>query len=146
MTDRLYTAVATAEGPRTGRAASDDGRLDVQLSRPAAMGGDDGPGTNPEQLFAAGYAACFSSAMRHVLRPLGLRPDALADARVTARVHFDRSAPTEFDLAVDLLASLPALSREQAQQVLEATHQVCPYSRATRGNVQVTLSVEEPAG
>ena len=145
MSERLYTAEATAEGPRTGRASSPDGRLDVQLSRPAAMGGDDGPGTNPEQLFAAGYAACFSSAMRHALRPLGLTPDALRDARVTARVHFDRSAPTEFDLAVDLVAHLPALSVEQAQQVLEATHQVCPYSRATRGNVQVTLSVEQPA-
>ena len=145
MSERLYTAEATAEGPRTGRAASPDGRLDVQLSRPAAMGGDDGPGTNPEQLFAAGYAACFSSAMRHALRPLGLTPDALRDAKVTARVHFDRKAPAEFDLAVDLVAQLPALSAEQAQQVLEATHQVCPYSRATRGNVQVTLSVEQPA-
>ncbi len=141
MTERLYTGEATAEGPRTGRAHSDDGRLDVELSRPGAMGGDDGPGTNPEQLFAAGWAACFSSAMRHVLQPLGLRPDALADCRVTARVHLDKSGPTEFDLAVDLLTSLPALSREQAQQVVEATHEVCPYSRATRGNVQVTLSV-----
>ena len=141
MTERLYTAEATADGARTGRSRSSDGRLDVQLSRPASMGGDDGPGTNPEQLFAAGYAACFSSAMRHVLRPLGLRPDVLADCLVTARVHFDKSGPTEFDLAVDLVTSLPALSREQAQQVVEATHQVCPYSRATRGNVQVTLSV-----
>ena len=137
----LYTAEAVATGGRAGKTRSTDGRLDLDLSVPAAIGGDDGPGTNPEQLFAAGYAACFSSAMRHVLRPLGLRPDALADCRVTARVHFDKSGATEFDLAVDLLASLPALSREQAQQVLEATHQVCPYSRATRGNVQVTLGV-----
>ena len=140
MADRLYTARATAEGPRTGRAHSDDGRLDVQLSRPAAMGGDDGPGTNPEQLFAAGFAACFASAMRHALRPLGLRPDALADCRVTAAVHFDKSGPTAFDLAVDLRAELPALPHDQAQQLVEATHEICPYSRATRGNVQVTLS------
>ena len=139
--ERVYTAEASAYGQRTGAVITSDDRLDLQLSRPAEMGGDGGPGTNPEQLFAAGYAACFSSAMRHVLRPLGLRPDALADCRVTARVHFERSGPTEFDLAVELLTSLPALSREQAQQVVEATHQVCPYSRATRGNVPVTLSV-----
>ncbi len=140
MSDRLYTAEATADGPRTGRTRSPDGRLDVQLSRPAAMGGDDGPGTNPEQLFAAGYAACFHSAMRHALRPLGLRPDALQGCQVTARVHFDKSGPTTFDLAVDIEASLPALDKEQAQKVLEATHEICPYSRATRGNVQVVLT------
>lgn len=140
MGERLYTAVATAEGPRTGRAASDDGRLEVQLSRPASMGGDDGPGTNPEQLFAAGYAACFHSAMRYALAPMGLRPNALEGGRVTARVHFEREAPASFDLAVDLEAHLPELSQEQAQQLMEATHQVCPYSRATRGNVAVTLT------
>jgi Ohr subfamily peroxiredoxin len=76
VTERLYTAQATADSARTGRSRSSDGRLDVQLSRPVAMGGDDGPGTNPEQLFAAGYAACFHSAMRHALRPLSLRPNA----------------------------------------------------------------------
>ena len=141
MADRLYTARATAEGPRTGRTSSDDGRLDVQLSLPAAMGGDDGPGTNPEQLFAAGYAACFHSAMRHALRPLGLRPDALEGCRVTAAVHFDKSGPTDFDLAVDLAVELPALTPEQAREVVEATHSICPYSRATRGNVQVCLDV-----
>lgn len=141
MTERLYTAEATADGPRTGKVASPDGRLDVQLSRPASMGGDDGPGTNPEQLFAAGFAACFHSAMRHALVPLGLRPDALVGCQVTARVHFDKSGPTTFDLAVDLVAELPALSTEQALQLMEATHQVCPYSRATRGNVQVSLTV-----
>lgn len=140
MTERLYTAEATADGPRTGRAYSADGRLDVQLSLPGAMGGDDGPGTNPEQLFAAGYAACFHSAMRLALRPLDLRADALEGCTVTARVHFDQAGPTTFDLAVDIEASLPALSREQAQQLLEATHGVCPYSRATRGNVAVTLT------
>lgn len=145
MAERLYTAEATADGPRTGRARSDDGRLDVQLSRPAAMGGDDGPGTNPEQLFAAGYAACFHSAMRHALRPLGLRPDALQGCRVTADVHFDKAGPTTFDLAVDLRAHLPALDVETAQALMAATHEVCPYSRATRGNVPVTLSAVESA-
>lgn len=143
MTERLYTASATAEGARTGRVASDDGRLEHVLSRPASMGGDDGPGTNPEQLFAAGYAACFHSATRHVLRPLGLRPEHMEGSSVTAHVHFDRSAPTEFDLAVDLVGRFPGMTPEQAQQVMEATHQVCPYSRATRGNVAVTLGLAE---
>lgn len=141
MSERLYTATATAEGERTGRTSSSDGRLDVMLSMPAAMGGDDGPGTNPEQLFAAGYAACFHSATRHAVRPLGLRPDALEGGSVTALVHFEKSGAAEFDLAVELVGHFPALPADQAQQVMEATHQVCPYSRATRGNVEVTLSV-----
>lgn len=141
MADRLYTAEAAADGARTGHVGSSDGRLDVQLSRPAGMGGDDGPGTNPEQLFAAGYAACFHSAMRHALRPLGLRPDALEGSRVTARVHFDRSDPTTFDLAVELHGHLPALDEATARQLMEHTHGACPYSRATRGNIPVTLQV-----
>ncbi len=141
MTERLYTATATADGARTGRSRSADGRLDVQLSTPAAMGGDDGPGTNPEQLFAAGYAACFHSAMRHVLRPLSLRPDALEGSSVTANVHFEKADSTTFDLAVDLDGHLPAVDEETARAVMEATHQVCPYSRATRGSVEVTLNV-----
>lgn len=146
MNQRLYTADATADGPRTGRTRSSDGRLDVALSRPAAMGGDDGPGTNPEQLFAAGYAACFHSAMRHALRPLDLRPDALQGCRVTALVHFDKGGPTTFDLAVELQAELPALDHETAQRLMELTHEVCPYSRATRGNVPVVLTVLQPTG
>ena len=141
MTDRLYTAEATAEGPRTGRAHSDDGRLDVELSRPAAMGGDDGPGTNPEQLFAAGYAACFHSAMRFALRDLGLTPQALEGSSVTAEVHFLRGAPGDFGLGVDLWARLPQLDDEQARRLMEETHTICPYSRATAGNVEVGLHV-----
>ena len=141
MTDRLYTAEATADGARTGRSRSSDGRLDVHLSRPAGMGGDDGPGTNPEQLFAAGYAACFHSAMRHALRPLSLRPEALEGSSVTAKVHFDKSGPTVFDLAVDLDGHFPALDEDTARAIMDATHLVCPYSRATSGNVAVTLSV-----
>ena len=141
MSQRLYTADATADGPRTGRTRSSDGRLDVELSRPAAMGGDDGPGTNPEQLFAAGYAACFHSAMRFALKPLDLRPDALEGARVTAKVHFDKEGQSSFDLAVDLEGHFPALEADVAQKLMAATHEVCPYSRATRGNVPITLTV-----
>jgi lipoyl-dependent peroxiredoxin len=138
---RLYTAEATAYGPRTGAVISSDDRLDLELSRPAAMGGDDGPGTNPEQLFAAGYAACFHSAMRYGAQSLGLPRDALEGAHVTARVHFDKQGPAEFGLAVELVSTLPKLEREQAQQLVEATHQICPYSNATRGNLDVQLTV-----
>ncbi|SNS75486.1 peroxiredoxin, Ohr subfamily [Geodermatophilus pulveris] len=139
--DRIYTAEATATGARTGEVASSDGRLEAQLSRPSEMGGDGGPGTNPEQLFAAGYAACFHSAMRFGLEELGLGPSALDGSSVTARVHFLRGSPGDFGLAVDLSARLPRLDEEQARQLMEKTHTVCPYSRATAGNVEVVLHV-----
>ena len=140
-TDRVYTAEATATGARTGSVASSDGRLDLSLSRPAEMGGDGGPGTNPEQLFAAGYAACFHSAMRFALRPLGLAPSALEGSSVTAQVHFLRGEAGDFGLGVDLTGHLPALEAEQARALMERTHTVCPYSRATAGNVEVGLHV-----
>ena len=138
---RVYTAEAPAHGPSTGKVATSDDPLDLELSRPKAMGGDDGPGTNPEQLFAAGYAACFHSAMRHGVRSLGLPPDSLQGARVTAQVHFHREDPTNFQLAVDLHARLPKLDREQARAVVEKTHTICPYSKATAGNIDVHLHV-----
>ena len=138
---KLYTAEATAEGARTGTVVSSDGRLEVKLSRPRAMGGDDGPGTNPEQLFAAGYAACFHSAMRFAVPALGLQPDALEGSHVTAQVHFLKEEPHGFGLAVELVGHLPKLDREQAQAVMEKTHTICPYSRATAGNVDVELRV-----
>jgi len=139
--DRIYTAEATATGARTGEVASSDGRLEARLSRPSEMGGDGGPGTNPEQLFAAGYAACFHSAMRFGLQELGLPPSALEGSSVTAQVHFLRGSPGDFGLAVDLSARLPQLDEEQARQLMEKTHTVCPYSRATAGNVEVALHV-----
>jgi lipoyl-dependent peroxiredoxin len=139
--DRLYTAEATATGARTGEVASSDGRLDLRLSRPAEMGGDGGPGTNPEQLFAAGYAACFHSAMRFSLEALGLPRGALEGSAVTARVHFLRGGPGDFGLAVDLTGHLPRLDEAQARVLMERTHTVCPYSRATAGRVEVQLHV-----
>ncbi|WP_448642435.1 organic hydroperoxide resistance protein [Geodermatophilus sp. URMC 63] len=139
--DAIYTAEATATGARTGQVASSDGRLDLQLSRPAEMGGDGGPGTNPEQLFAAGFAACFHSAMRFSLTPLGLSPKALEGSSVTAQVHFLRGEPGDFGLAVDLTGHLPQLDEEQVRALMERTHTVCPYSRATAGNVRVGLHV-----
>ena len=139
--DRVYTAEATASGARTGEVSSSDGRLTVSLSRPTEMGGDGGPGTNPEQLFAAGYAACFHSAMRFALDGLGLTPRVLEGSSVTAQVHFLRAAPGDFGLGVDLWARLPQLDDEQARQLVEKTHTICPYSRATAGNVEVGLHV-----
>ncbi|MGY1809868.1 organic hydroperoxide resistance protein [Blastococcus sp. SYSU D00669] len=142
---RLYTAEATAYGARHGAVVSSDDRLDLKLSRPAAMGGDDGPGTNPEQLFAAGYAACFHSAMRFAVREVGLSPAALEGSRVTARVHFLKTPPMEFGLAVELELHAPGIDAERAYEVMELTHQICPYSKATDGNVEVELLVAQTA-
>jgi lipoyl-dependent peroxiredoxin len=105
--DRLYTAKARAYGARTGAVVSSDDRLDLQLSRPSEMGGDGGPGTNPEQLFAAGYAACFHSAMRFAVKDVGLCPRALEGSHVTARVHFFKEPPMNFGLAVELEFTAP---------------------------------------
>ncbi|HEX3908899.1 MAG TPA: organic hydroperoxide resistance protein [Mycobacteriales bacterium] len=136
----LYTARATADGGRQGRSVSDDGRLDVTLSSPASMGGDDGPGTNPEQLFAAGYAACFHSALKLVAQR------AKADAEgstVTAAVGIGPLADgVGYGLTVELTAALPGVSdRDAALKLVETAHQVCPYSNAVRGNVDVALSL-----
>src|SRR4051812_25922974 len=137
----LYTARATAEGGREGHTASDDGKLDVKLSPPAAMGGPaDGLGTNPEQLFAAGYASCFHSALKLVARRMKLDAE---ESTVTAEVSI---GPAEemvgYGLAVTLTVALPKVDdSEQAQQLVERSHQVCPYSNAIRGNVDVTLTI-----
>ena len=144
--DKLYTAEATAYGARAGAVVTSDDRLDLMLSRPAAMGGDDGPGTNPEQLFAAGYAACFHSAMRWAVREAGLSPTALEGSRVTARVHFLKTPPAEFGLAVELELHAPGIDGDRALEVMELTHQICPYSKATAGNIDVQLLVGETTG
>jgi len=135
---RMYTAVATASG-RDGRAVSSDGKVDVKLSIPKELGGD-GVGTNPEQLFAAGYAACFASALKLVARSLKVDAD---DASVTAEVGLSPNGSGGFVLDATLRVELPDhISAEQGQQLVEATHQVCPYSNATRGNVPVELVIE----
>ncbi len=141
--DRVYTAEARAHGARTGAVTSSDDRLDLQLSRPSEMGGDGGPGTNPEQLFAAGYAACFHSAMRFAIRDLGLSPRDLEGSHVTARVHFLKEPPANFGLAVELEFSSPLLDADRAAALMERTHQICPYSKATAGNVDVQLHVAQ---
>ena len=139
---KLYTAEVTAYGARTGAVVSADERLELQLSRPREMGGDGGPGTNPEQLFAAGYAACFHSAMRFAVKELGLPADALDGSHLTARVHLFKEEPADFGLAVELAFRAPRLEEEQALAVMERTHTICPYSRAIAGNVDVQLRVE----
>jgi len=136
--DVLYTAVATARGGRDGEVASDDGVLDLQLAYPKELGGPADSGkTNPEQLFAAGYAACFLNALKRVAREQKVATDG---AELTARVGLG-TVPGGFGLAVTLLASLPGVAPEQAHALLEQAHQVCPYSNATRGNIEVTIEL-----
>ncbi|MFD6389974.1 organic hydroperoxide resistance protein [Nocardia sp. NPDC055029] len=136
----LYTAEALASGEgRTGTARTTDGKLDVVLAPPKELGGD-GAGTNPEQLFAAGYAACFHSALRLVGKKAGAD---IADSAVGAQVSIGPNDNGGFQLAVTLEVTLPHLSREDAQALAEAAHQVCPYSNATRGNIAVDVQVAE---
>ena len=138
--DVLYTAEATAWGGREGRAASSDGTLDVQLVVPKELGGPGGTGTNPEELFAAGYAGCFHSALKLIAR--GAKLD-VSESAVTARVGIGVNDSGGFGLAVELVAELPGLTTEQGNELLAKAHQVCPYSNATRGNVEVTLRLHE---
>ncbi len=132
----LYTAHATAFGGREGRVASDDGVLDVQVVPPKSMGGKGGA-TNPEQLFAAGYSACFGSALAHVARAQKIKT---GPVEITAHVSIG-PVGAGFGLAVELEAKLPELPREQAEALVKAAHEVCPYSNATRGNVPVSIKV-----
>jgi len=145
MVDILYTAQATARGGREGEVVSDDGVIDMTLTMPKELGGPGGDHTNPEQLFAAGYAACFHSAMRHAVRELGLSPKVLEGSYVTARVHFMKEPPIDFGLAVELELTAPGMDRGQAREVMQRTHQICPYSKATMGNIEVQLLVAEAA-
>lgn len=134
----LYEAQATATGEgRAGHARSSDGVLDLDLALPTEMGGQGG-GTNPEQLFAAGYAACFHSALQAVARR---QKAELGDSTVTASVGIGPNDQRGFELAVKLHVTIPDLDDAAARELVEAAHQVCPYSNATRGNIDVELSV-----
>ncbi len=135
----LYTAHAKASGGRDGSARTDDGVLDVALSTPKALGGPGKDGaTNPEQLFAAGYAACFDSALRFVARSQGVT---ITESTVDAAVGIGPNDKGGFGLEVALTVSLPGLERDKAQALVDTAHQVCPYSNATRGNIDVTLTL-----
>ena len=133
----LYTAHAHTTGGRDGRSVTDDGILDVKLAVPKVMGGAGGA-TNPEQLFAAGYSACFMGAIKHVA---GLKKIAVpANAAIDASVDLG-PIPQGFGIAVKMVVTLPGLDRAVAQDLVATAHQVCPYSNATRGNIEVDLSV-----
>ncbi|SET16441.1 MULTISPECIES: organic hydroperoxide resistance protein [Marinobacter] len=133
----LYTASAEATGGRDGRAVSSDGALDVALTTPRELGGAGGEGTNPEQLFAAGYSACFIGAMKVVAGKAKLPMP--QDASVEGLVGIGPSNGG-FGIQVELRISLPGMDNDQANQLIEQAHQVCPYSNATRGNIDVTLT------
>ncbi|HET7315189.1 organic hydroperoxide resistance protein [Salinisphaera sp.] len=138
----LYQAQASATGGRDGRAISSDDVLDVKLSTPKALGGAGGDGTNPEQLFAAGYSACFIGAMKVVAGKEKIKlPE---DHHVTGQVGIGPSGET-FGIEVTLDISLPGMDPETAKALVDKAHQVCPYSNATRGNIDVTLNVSTSA-
>jgi lipoyl-dependent peroxiredoxin len=134
----LYTAEATVTGGREGHGRTSDGRLDVELDVPSEMGGTGGPGTNPEQLFAVGYAACFQSALLRIAT--GRKLD-VSGSRITARVGIGLLKSGGFGLAAALDLEAPGISRTEALELMEWVHEECPYSRATRGNIDVTLTV-----
>ncbi|MFW0796473.1 organic hydroperoxide resistance protein [Gordonia sp. CPCC 205515] len=136
----IYTAEALATGDgRNGHARTSDGKLDVDLDMPKELGGS-GVGTNPEQLFAAGYAACFHSALRLVAGQAGAD---VSDSAVGARVSLGSTDAGGFGLAVELEVSLPNVDDATAQSLVEKAHEVCPYSNATRGNIDVALSLAD---
>jgi Ohr subfamily peroxiredoxin len=131
----LYTAIATASAGREGRVKSDDGQLDVALVPPKALGGRGEAGTNPEQLFAAGYSACFGGAIGHVARH---RKITTGPVHVTGKVSIGPVGQA-FGLAVEISVSIPELKRDEAEALIAAAHEVCPYSNATRGNIEVSV-------
>lgn len=139
MVKILYTAEAVAESAgRSGKARTLDGQLDVELVIPEELGGPGGDGTNPEQLFATGYAACFASALDKVARGVGQSTEG---ARIISRVGIGPDGDG-YALEVELHVSLPEVERETAEQLVNEAHGVCPYSKATRGNVDVRITVD----
>jgi lipoyl-dependent peroxiredoxin len=137
--DVKYRTRATATGGRDGTARSDDGVLAVNLSTPKELGGAGGDGTNPEQLFAAGYSACFIGALKVAGGQLKIKVP--QDVSVTATVGIGSRAAGGFGITADLEVSLPGLDRAEAEKLVEAAHQICPYSNATRNNVDVGLTI-----
>jgi Ohr subfamily peroxiredoxin len=136
----LYTATATSHGGRNGRVRSDNGTIDMALTMPKALGGPEAPGsTNPEQLFAAGYSACFEGALRLVAGKMNKQ---IKDAHITAKATIGKTQAGGFGLAVELHGKLSGVSQAEADELMHAAHKVCPYSLATQGNIDVKLSSE----
>lgn len=137
--DVKYRTTAAATGGRDGRARSHDGKIDVKLSTPKELGGAGGDGTNPEQLFASGYAACFLGALKFAAHQLKVQVP--TGAAVTATVGIGMRSEGGFGLEVELAVAMPGMERDDARPLVEVAHQTCPYSNATRGNIDVRLSV-----
>tara|TARA_B100002049_G_scaffold5858_1_gene4165 strand:+ start:230 stop:655 length:426 start_codon:yes stop_codon:yes gene_type:complete len=134
----LYTGKATASGGRSGNVKTDDGKIDKSLSVPKGLGGEGGDGTNPEQLFGAAYAACYGSALELIAEKEGVD---LGDFSVTASVSIAKSDEGDLDLSVVLDSYLPGVDVETGEKLVNKAHEVCPYSRATRDNIDVTLNL-----
>ncbi|VXC83371.1 organic hydroperoxide resistance protein [Sphingomonas sp. 8AM] len=137
--DVKYATTASATGGRDGRARSEDGRFEVALSTPKELGGAGGEGSNPEQLFAAGYSACFLGALKVAGQQLKVKVP--AETKVTATVGIGPRSAGGFGITADLVVDLPGVEGDQAQQLVDTAHQICPYSNATRGNVDVGLTL-----
>jgi Ohr subfamily peroxiredoxin len=137
----LYTAHATSTGGRTGTTESSDGKIKLQLSTPKELGGDSGPGTNPEQLFASGYSACFIGAMKAVARNQKIALPAEVSIKADVSIGPMSGKAGAFGIAVAMAVSVPGMDKSAVEALVKAAHEVCPYSNATRGNVDVALSV-----
>jgi osmotically inducible protein OsmC len=137
----LYTAQATSTGGRTGTTKSSDGRIELNLSTPKALGGDDGPGTNPEQLFASGYSACFIGAMKAVAARQKVNLPANVSIQSEVSIGPLAGKPGAFGIAVAMAVTVPGMEKSAAEALVKQAHEVCPYSNATRGNVDVALAV-----
>jgi lipoyl-dependent peroxiredoxin len=137
----LYTAHGTSTGGRTGSTESSDGKIKLQLSTPKELGGDSGPGTNPEQLFASGYSACFIGAMKAVAAKQRVVLPAEVSIKADVSIGPMAGKPGAFGIAVAMAVSVPGMDRAAAEALVKAAHEVCPYSNATRGNIDVALSV-----
>ena len=137
----LYTAQATSTGGRTGSTQSADGRVALTLSTPKELGGDGGPGTNPEQLFAAGYSACFIGAMKAVAAKQKIALPAQVSISADVSIGLMTGKPGAFGIAVAMAVSIPGMDKAAAQALVATAHEVCPYSNATRGNIDVSLTV-----
>lgn len=134
--EKIYTTEVTATGGRNGQVKSADGVLDLEVRMPKELGGGSGAYTNPEQLFAAGYAACFDSALNMIIKTGKVQA---GETKVTAEVSIGKTTAGGFGLAVKLTVSIPGVTAEEARTLTEKAHQVCPYSNATRGNIEVEL-------
>jgi lipoyl-dependent peroxiredoxin len=137
----VYSAHATSTGGRTGSTKSDDGRIALTLSTPKELGGDGGAGTNPEQLFAAGYSACFIGAMKAVAARQKISLPAEVSIKADVSIGPMTGKPGAFGIAVAMAISVPGMDKAAAQALVTAAHEVCPYSNATRGNIEVALTV-----